>query len=253
MAPGRGSVIVLEPTIEGGVMSSMTQHARVEPGDVVEVSRRRLGESPRLGEVLEVIGRPNPRYRVRWEDGHESILYPGETTTIRERPRSTRAASPPRLPAPTELLVDMLRDAGLEFEVLPHRRTTTAAAEARALGVLPQTAAKTVIARDAEGVHIRAVVAASSHVSLSKLATAVSASSVALLTEPELVSDYPQFELGAVPPFSGPGGDLVVVDRALTEQDHLVFDGGVHDTALRMRTAALIAVSNAQIADIASD
>ena len=80
----------------------------------------------------------------------------------------------------------------------------TASAEARALGLLSQSVAKTVIARDPQGIHVRAVVPASRRVSISKLANAVSASTVELLSEPELVSAYPQFELGAVPPFGGP-------------------------------------------------
>ena len=93
---------------------------------------------------------------------------------------------------------------------------------------------------------MRAVVPASRHVSISKLATAVSTTSVVLLTERELVSSYPQFELGAVPPFGGPGGDRAVVDRTLTQHDHVVFDGGVHDTALRIRSEDLIAVAEVQ-------
>jgi len=233
---------------------SATGQVVARPGDVVEVSSRRVGEPLRLGEIIEVLGRPEHRhYRVRWADGHESILYPGEATTIRERRRATRATPTLDLAAATRLLIEKLRAAGLEFEAVPHRRTTTAAAEARVLGVLPQAVAKTVIARDAEGVHVRAVVAASSHVNISKLAKAVSATDVVLLDESELVSAYPQFELGAVPPFGGPDGDRVVVDQALTEHDHVVFDGGVHDTALRMRTEDLIAVAEAQCADIAAD
>ena len=195
----------------------------------------------------------HPHYAVRWEDGHESILYPGETTSVKRRVTRARATPQPDLAAATRRLIEQLRAAGLEFELLPHRRTTTAASEARTLGVLPQTVAKTVIAADEEGAHIRAVVPASGHLSISKLAEAVSAGSVALLTEPELVGAYPQFELGAVPPFGGPAGDRVVVDRSLTNHDHVVFDGGVHDTSLRMRTDALIEAAGAQTADIAAD
>lgn len=233
-------------------MSAIQQQV-VESGDVVEVSGRRVGEPPRLGEVLDVLGPPDHRhYAVRWEDGHESILYPGETTSVRPR-RTARAVPQLDVAAPTRLLVEELRDAGMEFELLQHRRTTTAAAEARALGVLAQVVAKTVIAADGEGAHIRAVVPASGHLSISKLAEAVSAPSVALLTEAELVGAYPQFELGAVPPFGGPAGDKVLIDRSFTNIDHVVFDGGVHDTALRMRTEDLIAIAEAQTADIAAD
>jgi Ala-tRNA(Pro) deacylase len=232
---------------------SATREA-VEQGDMVVVSGRRVGEPARQGEILEVLGRlDHPHFRVRWEDGHESILYPGETTSVKRRHAGPGATPRLDLAAATRLLVVKLRDAGLEFEILPHRRTMTAAAEARALGVLPQGVAKTVIARDEEGVHVRAVVAASSHLNSSKLAKAVSATTVVLLTEAELVSAYPQFELGAVPPFGGPAGDRVVVDRGLMEHDHVVFDGGVHETSLRMRTEDLITVAEAQTADIAAD
>jgi hypothetical protein len=74
---------------------------------------------------------------VRWEDGHESILYPGETTSVKPRQTGTRAAPQLEVAAATRLLVAALRDAELEFELLPHRRTTTAASEARVLGLLP--------------------------------------------------------------------------------------------------------------------
>jgi Ala-tRNA(Pro) deacylase len=231
-----------------GVMLA-TQHAIV-PGDVVEVNVRRVGEAVRLGEILEVLGpSEHPHYAVRWEDGHTSLLYPGADSQIRRHPPV--APGPHRELAPaTRLLVDRLAREGVDFEVLLHSRSTTAAAEARALGVLPQTVAKTVIAKGADELHVRAVLPATSRVSMSKLAQAATAPSVRLLTEAELVADYPQFELGAVPPFGGPGGDRVIVDRSLMEHAHVVFEGGVHDTSLRLRVADLIDVADAQRADI---
>ena len=233
---------------------SATRQTGAEQGDVVVVSSRRVGEPARSGEVLEVLGpADHPHYVVRWEDGHQSIFYPGETTSIKHRSADAQPKPQLDVAAATKALVEKLRDAELEFELLPHRRTLTAASEARVLGVLPQTVAKTLIARDEEGACIRAVVPASAHVSIKKLAHAVSATTVVLLTEGELVSAYPQFELGAVPPFGGPAGDRVVVDRSLTDHDHVVFDGGVHDTSLRMRTEDLIALADAQTADIATD
>ena len=105
----------------------------VEQGDVVVVSGRRVGESPRIGEVIEVLGQPDhPHYAVRWDDGHQSILYPGKATSIERQ--SVGAAATPDVAATTKLLVETLRSADVEFELLPHRRTLTATAEARALG-----------------------------------------------------------------------------------------------------------------------
>ncbi|MGD0716356.1 MAG: YbaK/EbsC family protein [Gaiellaceae bacterium] len=149
-------------------------------------------------------------------------------------------------------LVELLRGAGVEFELLPHRHTTTAASEARVLGVVEQTVAKTLIARDDEGRCVRAVVPASRRLDLAKLARAVTAKTVMLLSETELLSAYPQFELGAVPPFGGPAGDRVVLDRQLAECDQVVLEAGVHDTSLWLRTEDLITVADAQLADIAT-
>lgn len=225
----------------------------VEQGDVVVVSGRRVGEPARLGEILEILGPiERPHYRVRWEDGHESVLYPGETTAIRPRERAPHQPAPELdVAAATRILVDVLHDAGVEFELLPHRRTLTAASEARVLGLLPQGVAKTLIASTPDGAQVRAVIPSTCRVSLPKLAEAVSAPSVALLTEAELVGAYPQFELGAVPPFGGPAGDRVIVDARLAAEDHVVFDGGVHDTSLRMLTDDLVAVAKAEVAEIA--
>lgn len=59
-----------------------TRH--VHPGDVVQVSGRHVGDAGRSGEILAVLGEEeHPHYLVRWEDGRESILYPGEGTSIR--------------------------------------------------------------------------------------------------------------------------------------------------------------------------
>lgn len=56
----------------------MDIHAKV--GDMVVVDNMDLGHPPRKGEVLEVLGTGDSiHYRVRWDDGHESIFYPGPT------------------------------------------------------------------------------------------------------------------------------------------------------------------------------
>jgi len=65
------------------------------PGDVVVVDGRRVGASGRLGEILEAGGeRGHERLRVRWEDGRESVLYPGGDAKIspKHQARPTRSA-----------------------------------------------------------------------------------------------------------------------------------------------------------------
>jgi hypothetical protein len=46
-------------------------------GDHVSVESERVGESTREGVILEVLSTGDAlHYRVRWEDGHESVFYP---------------------------------------------------------------------------------------------------------------------------------------------------------------------------------
>ena len=54
-----------------------------EVGHVVVVEGHRVGDARRLGEILEVLGEPgHEHYRVRWEDGAETIFYPSNDAKI---------------------------------------------------------------------------------------------------------------------------------------------------------------------------
>ena len=59
-------------------------HGRV--GDLVVVTAHRVGDSERTGEIHEVLGEPDHvHYRVRWEDGRETLFYPSSDATIRPK------------------------------------------------------------------------------------------------------------------------------------------------------------------------
>lgn len=46
-------------------------------GDRIIVESETVGTPTRMGEILEVIeGEAAIRFRVRWEDGHETVLSP---------------------------------------------------------------------------------------------------------------------------------------------------------------------------------
>jgi len=47
-----------------------------KPGDRIEVSSVQVGQAVRRGTVVEVISRDPMQLRVRWDDGHESTLFP---------------------------------------------------------------------------------------------------------------------------------------------------------------------------------
>ena len=46
-------------------------------GDRVEVESESTARAPRTGIVEDVVREaPSPRYRIRWDDGHETIYTP---------------------------------------------------------------------------------------------------------------------------------------------------------------------------------
>ncbi len=59
----------------------MNIHARV--GDEIVVDNMQLGHPKRKGIVREVIGEgEGQHYRVEWDDGHESVFFPGSTSHV---------------------------------------------------------------------------------------------------------------------------------------------------------------------------
>jgi Ala-tRNA(Pro) deacylase len=146
----------------------------------------------------------------------------------------------------------VLDEAGIEYEVLPHPRTETAAAEAEALGIGPRDVAKTLVISTPSG-YVRAVVQASDRIDLRKLRDRLEGGKrIHLASEEDLERDYPGFELGAVPPFGG-SSDQVLVDVRLAERESIVLEAGSHEQSVRMRTRDLLELTGAEVADIAHD
>jgi hypothetical protein len=72
-------------------MVKTIQALPAEVGDRIEITAHAVGDTPRTGEIIEVLGQPgHERFRVRWEDGHESINFPAEDAVIRRPARRSR-------------------------------------------------------------------------------------------------------------------------------------------------------------------
>jgi chitodextrinase len=72
------------PSAAGATLPAPAATGATKPGDVVVVSGHRVGERERVGEIVEVLGEPDhAHYRVRWDDGHDSIFYPSVDTIVR--------------------------------------------------------------------------------------------------------------------------------------------------------------------------
>lgn len=63
-------------------------------GDWVE-ARGISGTLARRGQIVELLGREgHEHFRVRWDEGHESILYPADGVIIIPRPAHGVGGSP---------------------------------------------------------------------------------------------------------------------------------------------------------------
>jgi hypothetical protein len=62
------------------------QISRVRVGDRVIADGHRVGDAARIGEVVEVLGEAgHERCRIQWEDGHETLVYPGADIRVEHR------------------------------------------------------------------------------------------------------------------------------------------------------------------------
>src|SRR5207247_3778432 len=153
----------------------------------------------------------------------------------------------------TSDLTNALDEAGVSYELLPHAHTESALAEAESLGVSPDDVAKTLIVKLPEG-YLRAVLPASARIDVRKVRELHGGGrhTVHLATEEDLRRDYPEFELGAVPPMGG-RSDPVVVDPKLAARTSIVIEAGSHDESLRIAAADLVHVTGAAVTDISED
>jgi Ala-tRNA(Pro) deacylase len=154
--------------------------------------------------------------------------------------------------ADSNALTEALDEAGVAYEVLEHARTDRAADEAAALGLRTDEVAKTIIVTAGAG-NTRVVLPAAARIDMHKLRDLLEGGKeLHLLSEDALGRDYPEFELGAVPPVGGPK-DPIVVDRRIADLDKVVFEAGAHDRSVRIAAADLVAWPSARVADVCAD
>jgi hypothetical protein len=63
-------------------MSAKNTPAKARVGDSLE-ARGIHGEPARRGQIVEILGEPgHEHYKVRWDERHESIVYPADGVEI---------------------------------------------------------------------------------------------------------------------------------------------------------------------------
>jgi Ala-tRNA(Pro) deacylase len=154
---------------------------------------------------------------------------------------------------PVGLVANFLSERGIDYELVEHDESFSAAGEAKAAGIEPQNAAKSVLLRDG-GDYRLAVLPASERLDVHKVRELLDASShLRLATEDEMGADFGEFELGAIPPLGSMLPAPEIVDRRLLEHDRVLCNAGDHRHSLLLDPEQLVRACEAQVADICQD
>lgn len=119
------------------------------------------------------------------------------------------------------------------FSSVDHEPTFDAQHLAQCVHVTGEVVAKSVLLR-ADDSYVLAVLPATHAVDLRLAKKTLGAEAIALASEKECGSHFPDCELGALPPFGSHYGMKTLVDASLLADDEIVFQGNTHHEAIRM-------------------
>jgi Ala-tRNA(Pro) deacylase len=136
-------------------------------------------------------------------------------------------------------VMEHLETRGVPFRPIAHEQTYTSIAEARALGIDASEVIKTVAVRVAGGYALMAV-PATCRLDMHLVQAAVGGRQVRLATEDELLRDFPDIELGALPPLGSLLGAPLYVDQEVLQHETVVFAAGSQTESVQIRTADLL-------------
>lgn len=137
----------------------------------------------------------------------------------------------------------------IPYSVMTHTTAYTAQGAAATMQISGKELAKSVVLRAGEEM-VLAVLPALNHVRLDKLAAEVG-KSVCLATEQEFSSLFPDCEPGAMPPFGSLYNLPVYVDESLAADEEIVFNGGTHRDAIRMRYDDFVRLARPKVCSFA--
>ncbi len=133
-------------------------------------------------------------------------------------------------------VTQFLDQAGVKYKVVEHKPAFSAQQVAAVEHEPGKYVAKPVIVK-VDGKYMMCVLAACYKVDLRALKEQLGAKSVELAEEDEIGKLFGDCELGAEPPFGNLYDLPTIMDKALEADDHIMFQAGSHDKAMRMNMA----------------
>jgi len=136
-------------------------------------------------------------------------------------------------------VIEFLDKSGVKYEVTEHKPAFTAQRMAAAEHEPGKYVAKPVIVR-ADDKYLMCVLAACYKIDLGALKKQLGAKKVELVEEKDMGKIFGDCELGAEPPFGNLYDLTTIMDKALETDDHIKFQAGSHDKAIRISMADYI-------------
>jgi Ala-tRNA(Pro) deacylase len=130
-------------------------------------------------------------------------------------------------------IVELLKRERIPYTWFQHKVSYTAQEEAAVSHIRGHCWAKVVICM-IDDQPVQAVLPAHYVVDLEQLRVLAGATTLRLAREEELAVLYPEYEIGAMPPFGAVYGHRVFVERCLVGEPEMVFNAGTHTDAIRM-------------------
>lgn len=143
----------------------------------------------------------------------------------------------------------------VDYEAIPHAKVFSTIEEAHILGVAGDEIAKTLVIHVTHeaGDQALVVIPGSRKVGKEKIREVFGTKHARLALEDEMSRDFPQFELGAVPPL-GELLDLpVYIDERLLSHDTILFSGGTHMDSVKMQVHDFFNLTESILVDMVEE
>jgi Ala-tRNA(Pro) deacylase len=146
-------------------------------------------------------------------------------------------------------VTEHLQRRGIQFEVVTHPRAVTSLEEALALGIHADEVLKTVVL-DTGDRHVLAVVPASRRLDMRRVHLATGDAHARLASEDEIATDFPEMELGSIPPLGSLFRASMLVDPEVLTHETVVVAAGRQTESIRARVEDLLKDEDVRVVEI---
>ncbi len=130
-------------------------------------------------------------------------------------------------------VIKFLKKSGVKYEVTKHKPAFSAQEMAAVEHEPGKYVAKPVIVK-ADGKYVMCVLSACYKIDMRALKKQLGAKKVSLAEEKDMGKLFDDCDLGAEPPFGNLYDLPTIIDKALEKDDHITFQAGSHEKAIRM-------------------